>query len=223
MEETIQADTKNRILDVAERLFAEKGFDSTGIDQISREVGIAKSVIYYHYKNKDALFEAVFERARRLLIQTKATAGESVLRSRSEIMIGVFQAFHEQETFDRFKPIFRIMLMEAIKPSPRDPLFDLWDDNINYVLEHWSDFLNPKMTEDPLQFRLETFFFFFMPVVSLLVFEDSWAKRYSLSKLDVRKRGMDALTDMFREYILPRVWGDGIHRLRESLKNPEQS
>ena len=55
------SETKNRIRIIAETLFAEKGFSATGIDEIARNAGITKSVIYYHYKNKDSILESIFQ------------------------------------------------------------------------------------------------------------------------------------------------------------------
>ncbi|MCK9484680.1 MAG: TetR/AcrR family transcriptional regulator, partial [Candidatus Marinimicrobia bacterium] len=43
-------DIKQKILDTAETLFAQQGFDATGIDQIAKTAGITKSLIYYYFK-----------------------------------------------------------------------------------------------------------------------------------------------------------------------------
>ena len=41
---------RNEILDVAERLFATKGFDNTSTNDILDEVGIARGNLYYNFK-----------------------------------------------------------------------------------------------------------------------------------------------------------------------------
>lgn len=51
--------TKNRILEVGNRLFFEKGFDGTGIREIMKEVGADVGSFYYYYKSKDELFDDV--------------------------------------------------------------------------------------------------------------------------------------------------------------------
>lgn len=53
---------KNEILDVAERLFATKGFDSTSTGDILAEVGIARGTLYYHFQSKEEILDAVIER-----------------------------------------------------------------------------------------------------------------------------------------------------------------
>lgn len=53
---------KNEILDVAERLFAAKGFDHTSTGDILAEVGIARGTLYYHFQSKEEILDAVIER-----------------------------------------------------------------------------------------------------------------------------------------------------------------
>lgn len=53
---------KNEILDVAERLFCTKGFDSTSTNDILNEIGIARGTLYYHFKSKEDILDAMIER-----------------------------------------------------------------------------------------------------------------------------------------------------------------
>jgi len=54
---------KEKILTEAIKLFASKGFSETGTDEIVRNSGVAKGLLFYHYKNKEGLLQAVLERA----------------------------------------------------------------------------------------------------------------------------------------------------------------
>ena len=62
MIETKAATTKDRILDAAERLFAEKGFAETSLRDITAEAGANLAAVNYHFQSKDALIQAVFAR-----------------------------------------------------------------------------------------------------------------------------------------------------------------
>ena len=53
---------KQEILDAAERLFEVKGFEGTSISNILEETGIARGTLYYHFKSKEELLDAVIER-----------------------------------------------------------------------------------------------------------------------------------------------------------------
>lgn len=54
--------TSERILDVAERLFAEQGFAGTAVRDIAREAGLTAPSLYNHFEGKQALYEAVLAR-----------------------------------------------------------------------------------------------------------------------------------------------------------------
>ena len=51
-----------RVLDVALRLFAERGIDATSMDAIAESSGVSKATIYNHWQDKDALCLEVMAR-----------------------------------------------------------------------------------------------------------------------------------------------------------------
>jgi len=63
------SDIRERILETAQRLFYNQGYNSTGINQIIEEAGIAKASLYQHFKSKDALLVAYLQRNHRERIQ----------------------------------------------------------------------------------------------------------------------------------------------------------
>ena len=54
--------TKQRILEAAETLFAERGFAATSLRAITAEAGVNLAAVHYHYGSKEALFGHVFAR-----------------------------------------------------------------------------------------------------------------------------------------------------------------
>lgn len=60
---------KNEILDVAERLFGTKGFDSTSTTDILNEIGIARGTLYYHFKSKEEILDVMIDRMTNRLIE----------------------------------------------------------------------------------------------------------------------------------------------------------
>lgn len=54
--------TADRILDAAEDLFAEKGYSATSLGDVADRVGIRSPSLYNHFKNKEALYQAVLQR-----------------------------------------------------------------------------------------------------------------------------------------------------------------
>ena len=53
--------TKNKIVEVASKMFFEKGYEGTSVRAIMREVGGEIGLFYYYYESKDALFSDVLE------------------------------------------------------------------------------------------------------------------------------------------------------------------
>ena len=60
--EVNKPDTATRILDVAERLFVEHGFEATSLRMITQQAEVNLAAVNYHFGSKDALFESVFMR-----------------------------------------------------------------------------------------------------------------------------------------------------------------
>jgi AcrR family transcriptional regulator len=59
--QTTKISTKQKIFDVSVDLFSQKGFDAVSVREIAREVGIRESSIYNHYKNKEAILDAIID------------------------------------------------------------------------------------------------------------------------------------------------------------------
>ncbi|HEX8804616.1 MAG TPA: TetR/AcrR family transcriptional regulator [Acidimicrobiales bacterium] len=69
-----RADRVEQLLDVAEVLFAEHGYDGTSIERIARTAGITRPVVYDHFGSKDGIYLACVRRARDRL-ETAITEG----------------------------------------------------------------------------------------------------------------------------------------------------
>ena len=54
--------TKEKILLTSLKLFAQDGYEAVSISKISGELGMAKSALYKHYKNKRDIFDSIINR-----------------------------------------------------------------------------------------------------------------------------------------------------------------
>ncbi len=57
-------ETRNRILDAAEEIFQSKGVARTSLADVAEAAEVTRGAIYWHFKNKIDLFEAMCERVR---------------------------------------------------------------------------------------------------------------------------------------------------------------
>ena len=59
--------TKRKIFETSMKLFAEKGYDATSIEDITATVGVAKGTLYYHFNSKEEIFDFLIEEGIKLL------------------------------------------------------------------------------------------------------------------------------------------------------------
>ena len=78
--------TKEKIISTAMQIFAQKGYEGTTLDEIAGFCNITKPAIYYHFKDKSALYEYVLcsqfeEMAKRILENTEEGSAVDRLRA----------------------------------------------------------------------------------------------------------------------------------------------
>ena len=59
--------TKRKIFETSMKLFAEKGYEATSIEEITATVGVAKGTLYYHFSSKEEIFDFLIEEGIKLL------------------------------------------------------------------------------------------------------------------------------------------------------------
>ncbi|MGQ0525314.1 MAG: TetR family transcriptional regulator [Betaproteobacteria bacterium] len=72
-------ETRNTILDTAERVFSEHGVSHTSLADIAAAAGVTRGAIYWHFKNKADLFDAMMNRVVLPMEQMAARAGDTGL------------------------------------------------------------------------------------------------------------------------------------------------
>ncbi len=76
----------DRILEVAERLFAEKGYEAASISDIARAAGVSKANVFHHFRSKEGLYMAVLRQACRHTASTlDRAASRAVVDSRAAL------------------------------------------------------------------------------------------------------------------------------------------
>ncbi len=58
-----EQNTKKNLMDIAVKLFAEKGYDSVGVQEICGEAKITKPTLYYYFGSKAGLLQSIIESA----------------------------------------------------------------------------------------------------------------------------------------------------------------
>ena len=112
--------TKEKILLTALKLFAQDGYEAVSICKISGELGMAKSALYKHYKNKRDIFDSIinrmdeldYERAREYNMPDGNM--DEIIKGYREISIDKIRIYTEVQfkhwTEEEFPSLFRRML-----------------------------------------------------------------------------------------------------------------
>ncbi|EKE71074.1 TetR/AcrR family transcriptional regulator [Gallaecimonas xiamenensis] len=90
---TRRPDTKSLILDVAEQLFAEHGFNDTSLRLITSDAGVNLASVNYHFGSKKALIQAVLARYLDNVMPALRDAMNELLAREQVQMTEVFGAF----------------------------------------------------------------------------------------------------------------------------------
>jgi AcrR family transcriptional regulator len=95
---------RQRILEIAEELFTERGYRAVSIRDIARGCAITSAALYYHFPSKEALFGAVLEQHAANLNSRMRRAGEAAgsFRERAAAML----VEYTRAAADRRSPIF---------------------------------------------------------------------------------------------------------------------
>ena len=108
--------SRNRILDAATEIAAERGYEGTSIGAVSAKCGLPASSIYWHFKDKDDLIAAVIERSFANWLQVWQLPEDVLARDRlTEVAIGTAKAVSDSPDF------LRLGLMLALERRPVEP------------------------------------------------------------------------------------------------------
>jgi AcrR family transcriptional regulator len=95
---------RDQVIDVARRLFGERGTIEVPMDDIATAAGVARSTLYVYFANREELLRACLQRMHRLLLDAVVGAWEGdcdpVERLRT-LIVGMFERIDENPAFFR--------------------------------------------------------------------------------------------------------------------------
>ncbi|MBI4221045.1 MAG: TetR/AcrR family transcriptional regulator [Chloroflexi bacterium] len=91
--------TRDRILEAAESVFAEKGYHEALVDQVAEATSLSKGGVYFHFPSKEHLFFAVLDRlADRLIAKVERESAEqtAALEKADAALVTVFSVLSKR-------------------------------------------------------------------------------------------------------------------------------
>lgn len=96
--------TRERILEAAEAVFADKGYHEALVDQVAGATSLSKGGIYFHFPSKESLFFAVLDRlANRLIakVERESSAQPTAMARADAALVAVFSALSKRRRLAR--------------------------------------------------------------------------------------------------------------------------
>jgi AcrR family transcriptional regulator len=148
-------DTKTKILDVAEKLFAETGIHATSIRQIVKEAGVNVASLHYHFGSKEAVIHQIITRRLQPLNEQKVKRLDQLeekSNGKPPDLEGVLRAFIEPHiqmqkvAADKVKILMKLMVqieddahkLEVMKDPVVINTFNRYLTTLHTVLPHLS-------------------------------------------------------------------------------------
>ena len=187
--------TKEKILLTSLKLFAQDGYEAVSISKISGELGMAKSALYKHYKNKRDIFDSIinrmdeldYERAREYNMPEGNM--DEIIKGYRKISIDKIRIYTEVQfkhwTEEEFPSLFRRMLtLEQYRNQEMADLYQkyLVSGPIDYMTYLFAGITGKK--EEAKQLAIE----FYGPIFLMYSLYDN-------------KREDDDLTEMLKNHV----------------------
>lgn len=83
------AATRTALLATSRRLFAAQGYAGAGTEDVVREAGVTRGALYYHFKDKQALFDAVVQAEAALVLDAIGQASAKAKTPLEALLLGI--------------------------------------------------------------------------------------------------------------------------------------
>lgn len=119
-------ETRARLLDAAERQFAERGYEGASLRQITTEAAANLAAVNYHFGDKEALYVAVFQRRVQAINRTRMArlavleqaGGPPTVRDIVHLIIDPMRFLWLGEADGQPHPFLRCMARTLLEPPP---------------------------------------------------------------------------------------------------------
>ncbi len=101
------------ILQAALEEFAQEGYAAARMENIAARAGVTKGLIYFYYKNKQALFEAMFSECIREPLRGNLLDTDPARSMASHLARGLFNIYHNLMDASFFGQLARLILLEG--------------------------------------------------------------------------------------------------------------
>lgn len=124
-------DKREQLIEIATKLFSERGFENTPLSLICETANVSKGLISHHFKSKNGLLREIFSRTTQLIVDINNT--DKINSSPQEQLKELLESFFSQLATDKL--LFQFNLSMIVQPNTREILSDLIKERSSFILE----------------------------------------------------------------------------------------
>jgi AcrR family transcriptional regulator len=141
--------TRTRLLEAAERLFAERGVDAVSLREITRESGAKNAIaLQYHFDDRAGVLQAIFDKhmpevdaRRNAMLDEYEAKGDADLRALAAALVRPLAAkLADADGGPEFLQIYAELLERPQEPAPPA--------DVKHSLQRWRALMEPLLDED---------------------------------------------------------------------------
>jgi len=178
MEATRGEKTRQKILETALTLFSTKGYRGATMRDIAAQIGIRQGAIYNHFRNKEAILEALLEDlTQSALVNLYEIADKERIRGNGKAILAKIATTFKLLSFDpKNEALFRLMMQELFRNERVRELYheQFYQQNVKKLSAIFFEMMQEDLirSSDPLMLANEFFsplFFYQMQVVLMKI------------------------------------------------------
>lgn len=205
--------TRDRILGVANDLFAEKGYGGTSIREISKQAQVSLSAINYHFESKESLYAYVFEMNYQWMEESIEKIGADTKIDTKEFTWRLFEFFvnNSSPLLNTFK-IF--LYQDSVFPKDMGPQCggNMGPPGQKVFIEKIRNDVGPKIPEDGVHWAMRMIF---SDIVHIAIAMSAPMMKEALKsekhwQLSEKRKSFQYLVEAILNYLKqnPRNWQD---------------
>ena len=149
-------ETRNRILDAAERVFHEQGVSRTSLEDVARTAEVTRGAIYWHFKNKGDLFDAMAQRVK-LPMEAMVEAGsdERAADPLGRMRASLIFVLQESVRNPQSRTVFEIIFLKCEFVAANDTIWNRRREEFSKGLLNFQRTVENAMTRGQLPQNLD--------------------------------------------------------------------
>jgi len=195
---------KERILKAAVEVFAEKGYDAAGVDEIAKRANVTKPLIYYYFKGKQNILDESIKRFIQTVIAEKTQyIGTTSAISKETLYKGLDE---KMLMFEKNDKILKVIAMEFLKEKPAD-------ESLFHRIQPMFDVAIPKFekmgfdVKDRMDLLITSYFFGMAPTMMFFLFRDMFCEFHQMEKEELDRKFAGIMKSLYIDYFINHFGG----------------